>query len=121
MENNFSKNSQSILDNEGVTKCRHMMRKNIGQNVLGRIFDLAGVPVVGFYKSIEELENVLGVYIGEKFNASRGGEKELANKIKKVLSIDFCRELLRQKVIDNLSWDVKFHEFESVYTEVLAR
>lgn len=81
---------------------------------------LAGVPVIGFFKSIEELEKVLGIYIGEKFDASKDDERSLAEKIKKVLNTDFDRQLLRKKVVDNLSWDAKFHEFDSIYKETLG-
>ena len=80
---------------------------------------LAGVPVVGFPESIRELEHLLGIYIGEKFDASREDEKALAEKIIKVLNTGFDRELMRKKVIENLSWDAKFSEFDSVYKEVL--
>lgn len=79
----------------------------------------AGVPVVGFPDSVKELEHLLGIYIGERFDASREDEKDLAEKIIKVLNIDFDRELLRRNVIKKLSWDVKFGEFNSVYKEVL--
>jgi len=81
---------------------------------------LAGTPVVGFYPIINELECLSGIYIGEKFSASKEDERALAQKIAKVLNTDFDRQLLRKKVIENLSWDVKFGEFESVYKEVLA-
>lgn len=80
---------------------------------------LAGVPVVGFPESIRELEHLLEIYIGEKFDASREDEKALAEKIVKVLNTDFDRELMRRKVIENLSWDAKFTEFDSIYKEVL--
>jgi glycosyltransferase involved in cell wall biosynthesis len=43
---------------------------------------ISGTPVVGFYKSVQELERELGVYIGEGFNAVTEGPKELAEKIK---------------------------------------
>jgi len=80
---------------------------------------LAGVPVVGFPESIRELEHLLGIYIGEKFDASREDEEDLAKKIIKVLNTNFNRELLREKVMKKLSWDAKFSEFETVYREVL--
>lgn len=80
---------------------------------------LAGVPVVGFPESIREIEHLLGIYIGEKFDASREDEKALAEKIIKGLNTDFDRELMRKKVIENLSWDAKFSEFDSVYKEAL--
>jgi glycosyltransferase involved in cell wall biosynthesis len=80
---------------------------------------LAGTPVVGFHETVKELENSLDIYIGEKFDASREEEKKLAQKIIKVLNTDFDRKLLRRKAIENLSWDVKFNEFDSIYKEIL--
>ena len=80
---------------------------------------LAGTPVVGFHESIKELENLLGIYIGEKFDTRKEDEKMLAEKIIKVLNTEFDRKLLRKKVIEELSWDAKFGEFESIYEEVL--
>jgi phenylacetate-CoA ligase len=81
---------------------------------------LAGVPIVGFSESIDELQNQLGIYIGEKYDPYSENETDLAKKIKKVLSIEFDRELLRNRVIEKLSWDVKFCEFDAVYKELLA-
>ncbi len=79
-----------------------------------------GTPIVGFPDSLEELEDLLGIYIGEKFDASKEDEKALAKKIMKVLNTDFDRKLLRKKMVENLSWDAKFGEFDSVYKELLA-
>ena len=78
-----------------------------------------GTPIIGFPESVKELENLLGIYIGEKFDAWNEDEKMLAEKIIKVLDTDFDRELLRKKVIENLSWDAKFAEFDSIYKELL--
>jgi len=78
-----------------------------------------GTPVVGFHGTLKEIECLLGVYIGEKFDPSHEGEEKLAQKIVKVLNTDFDRKLLRRKVIENLSWDAKFNEFDSIYREVL--
>lgn len=82
---------------------------------------LVGVPVIGFYPTIKELENMLGTYIGEKFNADEENEEDLAEKIIKVLNMKIDRKLLRKKVIENLSWDVKFREFDLVYRELLMQ
>ncbi|MBA7484892.1 D-inositol-3-phosphate glycosyltransferase [subsurface metagenome] len=82
---------------------------------------LVGVPVIGFYPIIKELENMLGTYIGEKFNADKENEEDLAEKIIKVLNMKIDRKLLRKKVIENLSWDVKFREFELIYRELLRK
>lgn len=82
---------------------------------------LAGTPIVGFFKSVEELERVLGIYIGEKFNANEDDERRLAEKIVKVLNTKFDRQLLRKKVVEKLSWEVKFYEFDAIYKQVLSR
>lgn len=81
---------------------------------------LAGTPVVGFYKSVQELERELGIYIGEGFNAATEGPKELAEKIKKVLSMRVDRQTLRKAVVEKLSWEVKFQEYDRIYREVLT-
>ena len=81
---------------------------------------LAGVPVIGFSRNIEELEKVLGIYVGEKFDAYKEDEKSLAEKIQRVLNTDFNRLLLRKKVLENLSWDTKFHEFDSIYRDIMS-
>lgn len=91
---------------------------------LGIVYEeslLAGIPIIGFYQIVNELEHLLGIYIGEKFDAWSEDEKVLAEKIIKVLNTEFDRELLRKKVIENLSWDAKFGEFDSVYKELLSK
>lgn len=74
-----------------------------------------GTPVVGHHRILEEIENVLGIYIGEKFDATHEGALELAEKIKKVLSMKFDRDFLSRRVIEKYSWDVKFSEYDSIY------
>jgi len=81
---------------------------------------LAGTPVVGFYKSIQELERELGIYIGEGFDAATEGPKELAEKIKKVLGMRVDRQALRKAVVEKLSWEVKFQEYDRIYRAILA-
>ena len=82
---------------------------------------LAGLPIIGFYSNVSEIEKLLGIYVGERFNASNEDEKILAEKIIKVLNTsNIERGVLRRKVIDNLSWKVKFDEFDLVYRELLG-
>jgi len=82
---------------------------------------LAGLPIIGFYSNVSEIEKLLGIYVGERFNASNDDEKILAEKIIKVLNTsNIERGVLRRKVIDNLSWKVKFDEFDLVYRELLG-
>ena len=80
---------------------------------------LAGTPVIGSHEIIKELERLLGIYIGEGFDPSREGKEKLAEKIERILKTEFDRKLLRRKVIENLSWDQKFREFDMVYRKVL--
>lgn len=80
---------------------------------------LAGTPIIGLNWNVGELERLLGIHIGEKFDPNKEDQAGIAKKIIKVLDTDFDRELLRRKVIENLSWDAKFDEFDSVYREVL--
>jgi len=82
---------------------------------------LAGTPIVGFYPILSELEHLLGIYIGEKFDANKEDEKDLAIKIVNVLNSGFNRELIRRKVVENLSWEAKFSEFAYVYRKVLPK
>ena len=82
---------------------------------------LAGTPVVGFHKTMGEIESVLDIYIGERFDAGNEDERELSEKILKVLQTPFDRELTRSKVIEKLSWKTMFREFQSVYNEVLKK
>lgn len=79
---------------------------------------ISGTPVVGFYKSVQELGRELGIYIGEGFDAATEGPRELAEKIKKVLSMNIERYTLRQAITDKLSWSVKFREYDRIYKEV---
>ena len=91
---------------------------------IGLVYEEAlsvGVPIVGFSDSVGELEQVLGTYIGEKFDASKEDAKALAEKIRKVLNTDFDRELLRRRMIEKLSWEAKFPEFDAIYQGVLGR
>jgi glycosyltransferase involved in cell wall biosynthesis len=81
---------------------------------------LAGVPLVGFSKNIEEFEEVLGIYVGEKFDAGIDNEKSLAEKIKKVLDMRFDKQLLRTRVLERLSWDARFHKLDSIYQEIIS-
>jgi len=78
-----------------------------------------GTPVVGFHRVLREIENLLGIYIGEKFNANKESEEVLAKKIIKVLNANFDRKVLRKKVIEKMSWNAKFCEFDSVYRGLL--
>lgn len=82
---------------------------------------LAGVPIVGFHKSVEELQSQLGLYIGEKFDANVEGPVELAQKIRHVLERKIDRESLRRAVVEHLSWGVKFKEYEELYRHLTSK
>ena len=78
-----------------------------------------GTPVVGSYESVKELEELLGIYIGEKFDPRYEGEKELAEKIVKVLNSNIDRELIKNRVREKLSWEVRFKKYDSLYRKIV--
>jgi glycosyltransferase involved in cell wall biosynthesis len=78
-----------------------------------------GTPLVGSYAAVGEIGDLLGIYVGERFDPNKEGEKELAQKIVKVLDANLDRKLLRRKIVENLSWDVKFKEFDCIYKEAV--
>ena len=80
-----------------------------------------GTPIIGFHENVREIENMLSIYIGETFDAQKENEKILAEKIIKVLNTEIDEDIIRKKVIENLSWDAKFSEFNSIYNEALKR
>jgi glycosyltransferase involved in cell wall biosynthesis len=47
------------------------------------------------------------------------GEKELAEKIVKVLNSNIDRELIKNRVREKLSWEVRFKEYDSLYRKVV--
>ncbi|KON26550.1 hypothetical protein AC481_06965 [miscellaneous Crenarchaeota group archaeon SMTZ-80] len=77
-----------------------------------------GTPIVGFSESISEIEELLGIYVGEKFDANQEDERNLAEKVIKVLNTDFDRKNVRKKAVEKLSWESKFCEFERIYKEL---
>ena len=80
---------------------------------------LAGTPVVGFHRTLGELEKIVGTYIGERFDAENEDAQSLARKMLKVLGTDFDRGGLRNSVLGSLQWENRFGEYENVYREVL--
>jgi glycosyltransferase involved in cell wall biosynthesis len=82
---------------------------------------LAGVPVVGYQNSVEELADLLGIYVGEPFDASRESLEDLASKIIKALQVDADRNLIRQSIIDSLSWDLSFPKYDDIYKDLVGR
>lgn len=79
---------------------------------------VVGTPIVGWSESVRELEELLGIYVGEKFNSHQENEVNLAEKILKVLNADVDRKVIRKKAIENLSWNLKYNEFNNVYKEL---
>jgi glycosyltransferase involved in cell wall biosynthesis len=80
---------------------------------------LAGTPVVGFYRTLGEIEKIVGTNIGERFDAETEDPESLARKMLKVLKTDFDRRLLRDSVLGSLLWKDRFWEYDNVYREVL--
>jgi len=82
---------------------------------------LAGVPVVGYQQSVEELAELLGIYVGEPYDASRESPEDLASKIIKALQVDADRSLIRQSIIGTLSWDSSFPKYDDIYRDLVGR
>jgi len=80
---------------------------------------LAGTPVVGFHRTIGEIEKIVEVYIGERFDPENEGPEVLARKMLKVLGTGFDRGHLRDSVLGSLLWENRFEEYDKVYREVL--
>lgn len=80
---------------------------------------LSGTPVIGFSPIIKELENLFNIQIGEGFAAGSETITDLAQKIKKVFQSDFNRALIRNRVIEHLSWTVLFPELDTIYRSLL--
>ena len=80
---------------------------------------LAGTPVVGFHRTLGEIEKIVGVYIGERFDPENEDPEILARKMLKVLGTDFDRGRLRDSVLRSLLWENRFKEYEKVYREAL--
>jgi len=82
---------------------------------------LAGVPVVGYQQSVEELAELLGIYIGEPYDAFRESPEDLASKIIKALQADLDRSVIRQSIVDTLSWDSSFPKYDDIYKDLVGR
>jgi glycosyltransferase involved in cell wall biosynthesis len=75
----------------------------------------AGVPLVGFAPAVGELESLLGISVGEPFDAERETPDDLAEKIMTVLGRSVSRPALRDAVARRLSWDAQFPAYEELY------
>lgn len=74
-----------------------------------------GTPIVGYEDSVAEIEEIIGLKIGERYNPVFETVKELENKIFKALSKNINRENIREMVKAKLSWERLFPKYESVY------
>jgi glycosyltransferase involved in cell wall biosynthesis len=110
---------EKLVEYYNATDVFTMPSKQEGMGLVYYEALLAGVPVIGFFRSVLEIEQTLGIYIGDKFNSEKENETDLAKKIIKVLDMKVDRNILRNKVIENLSWDVKFKEYDLIYRELL--
>ncbi len=81
---------------------------------------LGGAAIIGFAPIVEELEKLLNIRVGERFDPRKETAADLAEKIKSVLRDDYDRSRLRKKLIEHLSWEVLFPEFEAVYRSLLT-
>jgi len=80
---------------------------------------LAGVPVVGFFESVRELEAILGINVGEQFNPETETSRDLARKIIQVLSRVVDRQALRERIVARLSWESEFRQFDLLYKDLI--
>ena len=80
---------------------------------------LTGCPIVGYWKSIMELETYLKIDIGEKFNSNIHTENDLARKIINVLKTEYERKRLRTKAIERLSLEKQFEKFNKIYKKYI--
>lgn len=74
-----------------------------------------GIPVVGYYGTMDEFQKVIGLYIGESSDIIKEPVEVLLKKIKNALSTPFDREAVRKSLIKNYSWDDLFQKFYSLY------
>jgi len=82
---------------------------------------LAGVPVVGYSNAVEEIEKLLKTYIGEKYDANTESIDTLGYKINKAIRRKIDRRKTRDKVINQLSWQRRFCEYDKVYKRAIFR
>lgn len=82
---------------------------------------LAGVPIIGFYKLINEFKQKINEYIGEPFNPFKETSDDLAEKILTVLNKDIEREKLREETIKAFSWENNFYKYEKLYKSLLVK
>jgi len=80
-----------------------------------------GTPIIGFYPSVSELEDILEMYIGEKYDHHHDSPLTLSRKIWKVLNTSFDRQKIRERILERMNWDNRFMDYDSVYRSVLKK
>ncbi|MGD0781722.1 MAG: glycosyltransferase, partial [Candidatus Aminicenantales bacterium] len=81
----------------------------------------AGIPVVGFAPTVEEFRCLLGVDIGEPFDADLDSSDALAAKIENVLVRSFDKAELAERSRAVFSWDSLFPAYDRFYHRILGR
>ena len=80
---------------------------------------LMGTPVVGFFPSVSELEEILDIYIGEKYDYRKDDAVALSEKIWRALNTPVDRRMIRERILERMNWDERFSEYDSIYRHVL--
>jgi len=75
----------------------------------------AGVPVVGFGPAVRELAGLLGMSVGEPFDADKETPADLGEKVEAVLGWTTERGILREAFGRRLSWEAQFPAFDELY------
>ena len=78
-----------------------------------------GTPVVGFQPTVAEIEDFLDERIGESYDPEKEDVLVLARKIVQVLDTPFDANVLRQKVLERLSWNLLFLDYDREYNSLL--
>lgn len=74
-----------------------------------------GIPVVGYYGTMDEFKKIIGLYIGESADIVNESIGTLLEKIKRALSTPIEKEEVRKTLIEKYSWDGLFNKFYSLY------
>jgi O-antigen/teichoic acid export membrane protein/glycosyltransferase involved in cell wall biosynthesis len=81
----------------------------------------AGIPVVGFGPTVNEFRSLLGIDIGDPFDANTESADDLAAKIESVLARSFDKADLAERSRRIFSWDSLFPAYDHFYRGILGR
>jgi O-antigen/teichoic acid export membrane protein/glycosyltransferase involved in cell wall biosynthesis len=81
----------------------------------------AGIPVIGFAPTVEEFRRLLGIDIGEPFDANAESADALAAKIESVLARPFDKAELSERSHRVFSWESLFPAYDRYCRGILGR